>query len=599
MTPRRRLFRWVGWFALVNTALLALIGLRYLWYYSRLTPSTGWIYALIAFVGHMGALACLPLLLLPLLILLIPRPPVIVPLAIVLAGAGASLLLLDTSVFAKNRSHLDVLTLTLFEARNWMALALYFLLGLGVEAMLARGVWTRTALPARHRLGLFLALALAACFLASHVIHAWAEAHAYAPVTAFTRYLPLYFPLKDSRRMERLGLVNEARAREYRRVAAMGRPSDGGLRYPLAPLRCDPPSPRLNVLLVVIDGMRADALTPAVVPTLSAFAEGAVRFDAHFSGGIASRAGMFSLFYSLPATYWDAFADVAQPPVLMDLFRKYNYQLGLFVSSPVYTWVLQLDRTELARIANLRLETISPDPKSSGRDRTLTGEWYGWLGRRDPSRPFFGFLYYNAAVAFEPPDDYPSVVPVPPGAPGQVVKRARYLTGIRFIDELLRGVLDDLERRKLLESTVIVVTSDHGMEFDENGLGFAGHNTAYSELQLHTPLLIRWPGRSPGRVSRRTSHFDMAPTLLSGVFGCTNPPSDYASGQDLFDGRPWEWLIAASHRSFALVEPDEVTIVSPTSYEIRDGNYRRVRNAALPRDRLRAAQQEMRRFYRP
>jgi hypothetical protein len=28
----------------------------------------------------------------------------------------------------------------------------------------------------------------------------------------------------------------------------------------------------------------------------------------------------------------------------MDLFRKYDYQLGLFVSSPVYTWVLQLDR---------------------------------------------------------------------------------------------------------------------------------------------------------------------------------------------------------------------------------------------------------------
>jgi uncharacterized protein len=599
MTSRRRLYRWAGWFALVNTALLALIGLRYLWYYARLTPSTGWIYVLIAFLGHMGALACLSLLLLLPLTLLIPRPQVIVPLAIVLGGAVASLLLLDTSVFAGNRYHLDLLTLTLFEPRTWMALAVYFLLGLGVEAVLARWVWTRTALPARHRWGLILALAVAGCFLASHVIHAWAEAHSYAPVTAFTRYLPLYFPLKDSRRMERLGLVNEARAREYRRVAAMGRPSDGGLRYPLAPLRCDPPSPRLNVLLVVIDGMRADALAPAVAPTLSAFAQSAVRFDAHFSGSIASRAGMFSLFYSLPGTYWDAFADVAQPPVLMDLFRKYDYQLGLFVSAPVYTWVLQLDRTALARIPNLRRETISPYPKSSGRDRTLTAEWYEWLGQRDPSRPFFGFLYYDAAVAFEPPDDYPSVVPVPPGAPIQIVKRARYLTGLRFIDELLRGVLDDLERRNLLDRTVIVVTSDHGMEFDENGLGFAGHNTAYSELQLHTPLLIRWPGRPPGRIARRTSHFDMAPTLLRGVFGCTNPPSDYASGQDLFDGGPWDWLIAANHRSFALVEPDRLTIVSPTSYEIRDGNYRLVHNTALPRDRLGAAREEMRRFYRP
>jgi hypothetical protein len=90
-----------------------------------------------------------------------------------------------------------------------------------------------------------------------------------------------------------------------------------------------------------------------------------------------------------------------------------------------------------------------------------------------------------------------------------------------------------------------------------------------------------------------------APTLLSRVFGCTNPSSDYASGQDLFRGWSWEWLIAASRRSFALVEPDRVTIVSSTSYEIRDGNYRLVRNAALPRDRLRTAQAEMRRFYGP
>jgi len=136
------------------------------------------------------------------------------------------------------------------------------------------------------------------------------------------------------------------------------------------------------------------------------------------------------------------------------------------------------------------------------------------------------------------------------------------------------------------------------MEFDENGLGFAGHNTAYSEFQLHTPLLVRWPGRPPGRILRRTSHFDVAPTLLTGLFGCANPPSDYASGQDLFADQQWDWLIAASYNNFAFVEPDRVTIVSPSSYEIRDRNYRLIPNPPLPRDGLRAALHEMRRFYR-
>jgi len=118
------------------------------------------------------------------------------------------------------------------------------------------------------------------------------------------------------------------------------------------------------------------------------------------------------------------------------------------------------------------------------------------------------------------------------------------------------------------------------------------------EYQMHTPMLVRWPGRSPGRISRRTSHNDVAPTLMTELFGCTNPPSDYSSGHSLFSGIEWTWLIAASYRDFAVVEPDRVIVVLPGGYEIRDRNYRLVSNPTLPREALRAAMQEMSRFYR-
>jgi membrane-anchored protein YejM (alkaline phosphatase superfamily) len=166
------------------------------------------------------------------------------------------------------------------------------------------------------------------------------------------------------------------------------------------------------------------------------------------------------------------------------------------------------------------------------------------------------------------------------------------------VDSLVGRVLDDLERRKLLERTLVIVTSDHGMEFDESGLGFTGHGTAFSDVQLQTPLVVRWPGRSPGRVGRRTSHNDVAPTLLTELFGCANPPSDYASGHSLFSDAQWNWLIAASYADFALIEPDRVTVVFPSGYEIRDRNYRLLPNSTLPRDGLRAAMHEMGRFYR-
>ena len=41
-----------------------------------------------------------------------------------------------------------------------------------------------------------------------------------------------------------------------------------------------------------------------------------------------------------------------------------------------------------------------------------------------------------------------------------------------------------------------------------------------------------------------------------------------------------------------------MTIVRPNGYEIRDRNYRLVQNPQLPNASLRAALQEMRRFYR-
>jgi len=169
---------------------------------------------------------------------------------------------------------------------------------------------------------------------------------------------------------------------------------------------------------------------------------------------------------------------------------------------------------------------------------------------------------------------------------------------VHYVDSLIGRVLDDLERRELLGHTVLVVTSDHGMEFDENGLGFDGHGTGFTGSQLRTPLLIRWPGRPPGRVDRRTSHFDVAPTLVAGLFGCTNPPSDYATGHDLFTDAQWDWLIATDYTDYALVEPDRVTVVLQDAYEVRDRNYRLVPHPTLPRDGLRAALREMSRFYK-
>src|SRR5262249_58295965 len=120
-------------------------------------------------------------------------------------------------------------------------------------------------------------------------------------------------------------------------------------------------------------------------PKLSALGRDALEFDRNYSGGNSSRAGMFSLFYAIPATYFDEFAGRAKPPVLMDVIRQHGYELGIFASSPIYRLV-DLDRTAFAHVPDLRLETLSGDD-SSGRDRVLTGEWLEGADRRAPEAP--------------------------------------------------------------------------------------------------------------------------------------------------------------------------------------------------------------------
>jgi membrane-anchored protein YejM (alkaline phosphatase superfamily) len=141
-----------------------------------------------------------------------------------------------------------------------------------IEGMLAARIWERSVRAAGSRIGLYAALGLAGCFVASHLVFAWAEARYYMPVTAFTRYLPLYYPLNARHTQLKLGLLDRSQAHEQAVVSSLRRPPDGVLNYPLAPLTCAPRVPLLNVLYVVIDAMRADALTPELAPRMAKFA---------------------------------------------------------------------------------------------------------------------------------------------------------------------------------------------------------------------------------------------------------------------------------------------------------------------------------------
>lgn len=85
---------------------------------------------------------------------------------------------------------------------------------------------------------------------------------------------------------------------------------------------------------------------------------------------------------------------------------------------------------------------------------------------------------------------------------------------VASFDNEVGKILDHLESCGLKEETIVVVYSDHGMEFFEHGSWGQG-NSAIGEASPRVPLLIRDPRQhGRGRVDKVVRSIDLAPTLL-------------------------------------------------------------------------------------
>jgi arylsulfatase A-like enzyme len=168
---------------------------------------------------------------------------------------------------------------------------------------------------------------------------------------------------------------------------------------------------------------------------------------------------------------------------------------------------------------------------------SINRAFLNWLDdRREPDRPFFAFL--NLLDAHDP-------YTLPQGAPPRfvtysstrderravyelwrVVDKAKlprsvitlardsYDDCIRYIDEQLGILFDDLQRRGALERTLIVVTSDHGEGLGEHGL--FDHGESLYRTEIRVPLLIVPPSglQSSVVVDETVSLRDLPATIV-------------------------------------------------------------------------------------
>jgi arylsulfatase A-like enzyme len=272
---------------------------------------------------------------------------------------------------------------------------------------------------------------------------------------------------------------------------------------------------RPNLVLIVVDALRADFTTPYgseqdSSPELAAWAGQGVLFERVRAQSSWTKMSVASLMTSLwPRTHGirDARDGLAESAVtLADVFHAAGYATYAVQTNG---WLHQsfgfhqgFDRYMFPNGGgDPRLGKPSLWPHA---DRVVE-EAARLLDTHDRARPFFLYLHFMDVHEYAAPPQFKTFGTDDKGA---------YLAAIRWADDAIRRVREKLEAEGDLERTVIAFTADHGEAFGEQGVH--GHARNVLTPVVSVPLVLRFPFRvEPAvRVASQVRNLDLAPTLL-------------------------------------------------------------------------------------
>ncbi|WP_239445655.1 DUF3413 domain-containing protein [Vibrio nigripulchritudo] len=590
--------RWIFCLLLLNTVLLCLIALPYVSWMD--IPEGSWLsypYIFSTQVGLFGLMAVLCAI--PSLLLLWLPTRLFRFIAVLPFIVTAVMVAIDTQVYNQYRFHLNGFVFELLiEGGDQIIDVSWFTLLVGgvvvfglINAIIMTIVLANRWVKTKKRYFLLGISVWFSCLLFSQLTHAWKYANFDQVIPSYSHHWPLYLPLTANDWLEDNGWVEQQAGRDAHTKISHQKVTN--LNYPLKPIAVEAGSETPNMVVIVLDAWRFDDANEQVTPNIETFGKQSLVFKEHLSGGNSTQMGIFSLFYGIPSTYWDAVRSSQQQPVLMETLHSLNYQMSIHGSAPLHS--PPFDRTVFAGIKDLTVTTPGDTPAE--RDRKITDDFLEFLDSKDDTKPYFGFLFYDAAHGTSFPNDMKT-----PFEPywdrvdhvklnndfDPTEYRNRYRNSLFYIDKLVGEVLGKLEQAGELDNTIVVITSDHGEEFNDYKKNYWGHGSNYAPAQVHVPLYLYHPGKAADIIYARTSHLDIPPTLMKEPLGVSNDISDYSVGVDLFNNnREENWVIVGSYMDYGIVGGNEIIVNRPGGYtEVTDLSLNKKEKRTMPNSEL-------------
>ena len=377
------------------------------------------------------------------------------------------------------------------------------------------------------------------------------------------KVIPLYQPLTFNKlAAKHFGLKAEKQAQ-------FSIKTHSDLNYPLKPIVLDNRSIGFPIFIIASDSVTYGAINQELTPNLMHFSKDALVFKHHYSGGNSTRFGIFSLMYGLNSSYWFSFLNSNQKPILFDILQKRDYNISI-ISSTNTNWP-EFRKTCYVNIQNKIQDHFDGEPWK--KDAQSTNCFIAQLSNKD--KKIFSFIFLDSPHGYSyPPSD--NIYQAESGEVNYLAitkeskeldtVKKRYKNAVHYNDILFGKMIAALKKQKLYEKSLIIYTSDHGQEFFEQG-NF-GHNTAFSEPQIHIPLLMKLPKPLQDKINfsqinnSLTSHQDIVPTLLT-LLGVENNTTEYSNGFNFFDPHfHHDYVFSSNWNNNAIVTKDTISVFS-------------------------------------
>jgi arylsulfatase A-like enzyme/HEAT repeat protein len=267
-----------------------------------------------------------------------------------------------------------------------------------------------------------------------------------------------------------------------------------------APLPEGPHRPNADVVLVTIDALRADHVGAYgygrnTTPHIDALARSGVRFERAYTQAPHTS---FSVASMLTGKYYPTIARLApgdEHDPITEVLRRYGWKTAAFYPPAVF--FVDAHKLKAYQENNFRFEYVKFEYLDAWKRLDQIDAFF------KSDHPAKTFLWLHL---FEPHEPYDKR----PGYEFGDSDIDRYDSEIAYTDAAVGKLIAYLDRTR--PGAIIIVTADHGEEFDEHGGRY--HGTSLYEEQVRVPLVVRVPGIPPHVVTGPVELIDLAPTIL-------------------------------------------------------------------------------------